>query len=362
MKVIHYISSLDQKCGGVATYMQCLSKELGKYCELVVVTRQSSNPLILGNCKVLFLPYDKKSFISVFKRILDEECPDIVHLNGIWQYDLHWVQKESQSRGIKTFITPHGMLEPWSLRHNFVKKCISLLLYERKALREADMLFATDKCEHDEIVRLKLTGKPVPIISNGIDIDEYSLKESWKIKKKILFLSRIHIKKGVELLLEAAFDIKESLCDYEFVIAGEGNPAYVNKLKKKVKDLALNVSFVGGVYGEAKINLIKDADFMVLPTFSENFGYVIAESLACGTPVITTKGTPWEDIETWGCGRWIDRTRSELSDAILRMTAMDATSLELMGRNGSNLIESKYTALYMVELMMKIYDKKGVIL
>lgn len=362
MKVIHYISTLDQKRGGVATYMQCLSKELGKRCDLVVVTRQSANQLSLTNCSVFSLPHDKKSFVSGFMRILDEERPDIVHLNGIWQHDLLWVQKESQTRGIITFITPHGMLLPWSLRHNVIRKAIALLLYERKALRAADMIFATDKCEHDEIVKLKLTKKPVPIISNGIDIEGYSIKESWKVRKKILFLSRISIGKGIELLFEAMFDIKEPLYGYEIIIAGEGESAYIDKLKNKAKRLGLNVSFVGGVYGEAKFNLIKDSDFMVLPTFSENFGYVIAESLICGTPVITTKGTPWEDIETLGCGRWIERTRSELSTAILQMISRSSSDLEQMGRNGRKLIESKYTSASMAEFIMKIYNGKGVIL
>lgn len=357
MKVIHYISALSRKLGGVSMYMQLLAKELGKQCELVVVTRPFDNPLELENCRVINIPVKKEDFIAAWKTVLAEEKPNLVHINGIWQQDTWWIQREALKMGIKTYITPHGMLEPWSLRHKAWKKKLAMFLYEKKALREAECLVATADSERDNIKALKVNTHDVPVIPNGVDASSIPLKSNWSNRKKILYLSRLHVVKGIELLIDVAITISEQLKDYEILIAGEGEATYVEELKTKAENSGLNVKFLGGVYGEAKWKLFQDADFFVLPTNSENFGYVIAEALGCGTPVITTKGAPWEDVETWKCGRWIDRNEEELRSAILQMMSLDSNQLEEMGRNGRKLIEEKYSAKAMADTLMEIYNK-----
>ena len=96
--------------------------------------------------------------------------------------------------------------------------------------------------------------------------------------------------------------------------------------------------------------------FFVLPTNSENFGYVIAESLACGTPVITTHGAPWGEIEG-RCGYWIERTEENLREAMLKMMGKEAEELEEMGRRGRKLIEEQYSAKSMADGLMEVYDE-----
>ena len=110
------------------------------------------------------------------------------------------------------------------------------------------------------------------------------------------------------------------------------------------------------MYGEEKWRTFQDADFFVLPTNSENFGYVIAESLACGTPVITTKGTPWEAVDPV-CGCWIERTEGNLRQAMAKMMDKTPGELETMGRAGRKLIEDNYSARKMAEQLMKVYGK-----
>ena len=225
------------------------------------------------------------------------------------------MQRQALKRGIKTYIMPHGMLEPWILhRHYWTRKLPALLLYQRKALKKAVGLIATAESERRNIVSLNVNAN-VQLIANGIDMSGIIMKSSWKRRKKILYVSRIHVKKGIELLIETAAGISEHLKDYEIVIAGEGDADYVARLKAQAQNSLLNMRFVGGVYGEEKWRLFQEADFFVLPTYSENFGYVIAEALACGTPVITTKDTPWEAIDGI-CGCWIERSEKELAKAI----------------------------------------------
>ena len=376
MKVLHYIPSMARNLGGVAAYLSILSGELGRRCELVIATSVQENDLPMENCKVVDLEGFRftdaglglswkgiRQFAALCDRILDAEKPDLVHINGIWSLDRWLMQRQALKRGIKTYVMPHGMLEPWILnRHYWTKKLPALLLYERRALRSAECLIATAESERENICRLpfKVYGLPcvekVELVANGIVVSGIPMKDDWSVRKKILYVSRIHVKKGIEMLIDVAVSMGERLKDYEIVIAGEGEPAYVGALKAKAAASGLNVNFVGGVYGEEKWKTFQDADFFVLPTNSENFGYVIAESLACGTPVITTKGTPWEAVDP-ACGCWIERTEGNLQQAMAWMMEKTPVELETMGRVGRKLIEENYSARSMAEGLMAIYIK-----
>jgi len=294
-----------------------------------------------------------RRFAKCCDRILDAEQPDIVHINGIWSLDRWIMQRQALRRGIRTYVMPHGMLEPWILqRHYWTKKLPALLLYEKKALRSAACLIATAESERDNIVNLNVNPN-VHLIANGIDVSGIPMKTSWNVRRRILYVSRIHVKKGIELLIDTACTISDRLKDYEIVIAGEGETDYVDTLKAKAHRSGLKVSFVGGVYGDEKWRTFQEADFFVLPTNSENFGYVIAESLACGTPVITTKGAPWELVDGV-CGCWVERTEEELRKAMLYMLDQTPEELERMGRAGRKLIEDNYSARQMAEQLMEV--------
>ena len=359
MKVLHYIPSMDRKLGGVAAYLSILSGELGRRCELVIATSVQENDLPMENCKVVNLEgfrFTDAGLVSALcDRILDDERPDLVHINGIWSLDRWIMQRQALKRGIRTYIMPHGMLEPWILhRHYWTKKLPALMLYEKRALRSAVCLIATAESERRNILNENVN-ENVNLVANGIDVSGIPMKDSWEIRKKMVYVSRIHVKKGIEMLIDTACSISDRLKDYEIVIAGEGEPDYVAQLKAKAATSGLRVNFAGGVYGEEKWRTFQDADFFVLPTHSENFGYVIAEALACGTPVITTKGTPWEEIDG-RCGLWIERTPEELRKALLTMLNKSAEELEQMGREGRRLIEENYSARKMAEELMDIYQ------
>ncbi len=362
MKVIHYIPSIDRTSGGVGAYMQLLAKELGKLVELYVVTHRSPNMLEIPHAQLHFIASGTKRLLQAKKEwyaLLNQLKPDVVHENCCWMPGSALTQKWAQQLGYKVVLTPHGMLEPWIMkRHYWTKKVPALLLYQKNAVAKADYLHATAESEKANLLKLGYNRK-IEVIANGIDIDNIVMKTSWERKKQILFLSRIHVKKGINYLIEAVAALKEDLKDYKINIVGEGEESYINDLKQLAFRLGVanNICFIGGVYGDKKWELFRNADLFVLPTHSENFGIVVAESLACGTPVMTTKGTPWKELETQDCGWWTEVGTEPTINALRAFLQLSIDDLEQMGRNGQYLITSKYSSKKMAEDMVDLYEK-----
>ena len=359
-KIIHYIPSIDRSCGGTTEYVRLLAEKLGQQSELHVVTHESLHPVDMEHCQIQFV---HKNIWGAMKHewmsLLNEVQPDIVHVHGCWDPQCAWVQKWSQVKGYKVILTPHGMLEPWIMKRNYwIKKVPALILYQKKAICRADYIHATADSEKENLLQLGYNDK-IKVIPNAVNVDSIIMKNSWQRTKTILFLSRIHEKKGINFLIEAASILKKELDGYKIVIAGEGDAAYIDTLKQMALQAGVQdiVSFAGGVYGEEKWQLFRNADVFVLPTFSENFGIAIAEALASGTPVITTKGTPWTDLVAYDCGWHTEIGTLPTVNALKAFLQLDEMTLELMGRNGRRLIEEKYSTQSMADEMMKLYKK-----
>lgn len=360
MKVIHYIPSIDRASGGTTAYMQLLAGKLGQLVELHVVSHGSANPVELGNCQVNYI---SRLLSGRMKRewqaLIEEIKPDVVHINCCWMPGCAFAQKWAQQMGVKVVLSPHGMLEPWIMaRHYWTRKLPALLLYQKRAVVEADRLHATAESEKQNLMKLGYNNR-ISVIANGIDVDNVEMKHSWKRNREILFLSRVHVKKGINFLIEAVAALKNELDGYCVNIAGEGEESYVNELRQLAVRFGVEdmVKFTGGVYGDSKWELFRHADVFVLPTHSENFGIVVAEALACGTPVITTKGTPWQELETNGCGWWTEIGTEALIAALRKFLALSDGDIERMGRNGRKLIENKYSSRKMAEDMVRMYNE-----
>ena len=358
MKVLHYIPSIDRSSGGTSTYIQLLAKELGRLAELYIVTHQENNPLTLKNCQINYISNSVlREMKSDWLRLLKTIQPDVVHVNCCWLPQCAFAQHWAQKAGYKVVLTPHGMLEPWIMkRHFWTRKLPALLLYQKRAVRNADRLHATAESERQNLLKLGYNNK-IDIIANGIDVESIEVKQSWKRNKEILFLSRIHVKKGIKFLIEAVAALRDDFADYKINIVGEGDATYINELKQLSRQLKVEeqVHFTGGVYGEKKWKLFKKADIFVLPTYSENFGLVVAEALASGTPVLTTKGTPWQMLESNCCGWWTEVGTEPTIAALKAFLKLSEKELEVMGHNGRKLVETTFSAKKMAEDMVEMY-------
>jgi len=361
MTILHYIPSIDHASGGVGAYMQLVARDLGKLCDLHILTHPSSSELVLENCTVHYMPYKwlpwdncKRNFL----KIMDEIRPAVFHCNCCWMPVSALTAIWAKAEGYKVIYTPHGMLEPWCMERNRWKKIPATWLFQRKGLQVSDMIHATSEMERQNLLKLGWNSN-ICCIPNCVQLDQIPMKTSWKRTKSILFLSRIHPKKGIPFLIEAVALLKEQLQGYRVRVVGLGEEKYIEELRRQILERGVDsiVSIEPPVFDDAKWKLYAEADLFVLPTYSENFGIVVAESLACGTPVITTKGTPWEELESHHCGWWTEIGTQALVEALSMFLNCTDDNLQQMGVRGRKLVEEQYSSLAVAMQFRELYER-----
>ncbi|NVJ85989.1 MAG: glycosyltransferase [Algoriphagus sp.] len=363
MKIIHVVPSIDLSSGGPSKSVTDLSIHQALKGEKVsILTAASSNPYLkessISNFSLVFTK--KENLRKKLLEFLNRNEIDMLHGHGIWQMPVHWMAKASKKKNIPYIISPRGMLEPWALNVGKLKKKLALALYQRKDLAKAACIHATAKMEAENIRKLGFTN-PIAVIPNGIDLAEFPLKTSGEKygTKTLLFLSRIHPKKGIELLVEAWSQLDPKIkSGWKIELAGNGEKNYIQAIQKLIqrKGLESEITIIGPQFGQAKLEAYHRADLFLLPTYSENFGIVIAEALACGVPVITTKGTPWEELNELQAGWWIDIGTNSLKEALENALSLSDEERKEMGLKGRKLIEEKYSIEVVARQMIQLYQ------
>jgi glycosyltransferase involved in cell wall biosynthesis len=273
----------------------------------------------------------------------------VLHDNGIWMPSNHTTAAVARALAVPLIISTHGMLEPWALEHRAWKKRLAWRLYQRRDLQSVAVLHATAEQEVESFRRLGFR-QPIAMIPNGVDFPapaEVAEAMAARVRpaaesshlRTVLFLSRIHPKKGLLNLIEAWARVRPA--GWRLVIAGPDEGGHRAEVAERIRTNGLSeqVTFAGSVDGEAKATLYRAAELFVLPTFSENFGVVVAEALAYGVPVITTKGAPWADLATHGCGWWVEVGVESLVAALKAATAMSDVERQAMGANGFEYVK-----------------------
>jgi len=361
MKILHVVGSIDKSAGGPSRSVTQTCQYVSQLnMEIELVTRPSEDPVSVNTSANYSLNFMSVRELIAFCKTLSKAEYSLIHLQHVWDPYIHIIARVARKKGIPYIITPRGMLEPWIMNRNPLKKKLAMLLYQRKDIEKAAYLHATCEMERENIRKLGFKN-PIVVIPNGIEISNVKLKAEWKEVQNILFLSRVHPKKGIDLLIEAVAQLPANTL--HITIAGEGDAAYVEELKQLSvqKKVAHQFHFVGGIYGKQKWELYQQSDLFVLPTYSENFGIVVPEALYTGLPVLTTTGTPWQELETENCGWWIELNVANLTRALSEALQLNAEKLKEMGMRGRQLVREKYeiksVAVEVVKMYNKMYEK-----
>ncbi|MEL7050010.1 MAG: glycosyltransferase, partial [Pseudomonadota bacterium] len=261
--------------------------------------------------------------------------------------------------GTPLMVSPHGMLGGGALAFSPFKKRAFHAVLQQRALQAVSCFHATSQKELEDFRAFGLKG-PVAVIPNGIDVpvDQRS-RPATSVDhgpRMVLYLGRLHPKKGLDQLLHAWARVEHLNPDWHLCIVGPLNVAYAKVLRRLRHTLHLNrLEFRDGVYGLEKSNLLSRADLVVLPTLDENFGIVVAEALAHRTPVICTRGAPWQGLDHHGCGWWIDHGVDPLADALNAAMALPRSALDAMGAVGRDWMARDFTWAHAVSDTEAVY-------
>lgn len=293
---------------------------------------------------------------------------DVMHQHGLWlalsRVTNHWRNAFSRP----TIVAPHGTLDDYALKRSAWKKKIALFAYEMDNLQHAACLHATAISEANSFRNFGLKN-PIAIIPNGIHDeclkrqgDAARFRSRFSIpsnKRLLLFLSRIHPKKGLPLLYTAIAKLDKLLEEWSLVIAGfEDVPGYQRELEQLAKNLNISkkIIFVGPLFGQDKQDVFAATDILVLPTYSEGFGIVVADALAAGVPVLTTYGAPWEELRSHNCGWWVEISEQGIYNGLQDAISRSKQELIEMGYRGKLLVESKYTWPQVTKMTIELYN------
>jgi glycosyltransferase involved in cell wall biosynthesis len=270
--------------------------------------------------------------------IMSAEPVGLIHNHGLWHPVNHWAASAGCRYGIPLIIQPHGMLEPWALNHKVWKKRIAMALFQRLDLEAAKLLIATSTVEYLNLRKLGFC-QPIAVIPHGVVMPSLSTPDvampAPPGRERIaLFLSRIHPVKGLLNLVNAWANLTPQ--GWKLRIVGPDDVGHLEDVMRAVQQFGIgdSVEYLGKVDGVRKSVVYQSADLFVLPSFSENFGVVVAEALAHGVPVITTRTTPWGRLLDHGCGWWIEPTVNALTETLREALDKDAASLRAMGEKG----------------------------
>jgi glycosyltransferase involved in cell wall biosynthesis len=366
IRILHTVAALKTTSGGPSVIVSSLCEELGRLGASIEIATQGyasedgnivppSDFVTMTYIPAINIPRFRLLYAPSFRNRCLKIKADLIHNHGLWLMPNHTAAVVARESGVPLIISTHGMLEPWALQYKAWKKQIAWRLYQHRDLLSATVLHATSVREAENLRQLGFR-QPIALIPNGIHLPPWNEPVNSQTEiHTALFLGRIHPVKGLSELVRAWQIARPE--GWRMVIAGPDEGGHKKEVEAAIHQAGLQelFQFVGAVEGEAKINLYRNADLFILPTFTENFGIVVAEALSCGVPVITTKGAPWEGLITHLCGWWIEIGAEPLADAIREAVALSDATRQEMGKRGRLFVEKNFGWTQIAENMLSVY-------
>jgi glycosyltransferase involved in cell wall biosynthesis len=261
---------------------------------------------------------------------------DVAHLHTPWYFGNVQLARLFNRIRLPYVLSVHGMLDHYSMEQKALKKRVYLRCFGQRLLENAARVHFTAEEERSQALHYASLHRPSCVLPCMVDLHAIDSLPGVELARqafpsirtsafKILFLSRLHPKKGVDVLISAISALKQKSIDFQLLLAGPGEDDYVDSLKNLVRRLNLerDVTFLGMVQGATKASLYQLADVFILPTRQENFGLVLVEAMACGAVVVTTRGTDiWREIQQGGA-RIIDLNAEAIATELIQLASHD---------------------------------------
>jgi glycosyltransferase involved in cell wall biosynthesis len=357
MRVLHYKPTMRAEEGGVvkAVFDMCVltasdTLQVGlatHHTELVRENLPAPAAELIG-LHSLALPRDRtarllgRASLAEIARII--EPYDLVHLHEMWTTSNPQIAAVCHRLGKPYILSVHGMLDDWCMAQRSLKKRVYLATWARHLLPRAARVLCTADAELAQAGRWfdRTKGEVIPL---PMDLSMYwrlpgpgAAHQAFPVidpaRPRVLFLSRLHPKKGADRLIRASALLHRQGVDHQLLIAGTGTPGYTRWLSNlaRAEGVAQSTHFLGFVAGMLKVSLLQAADVFALPTSQENFGFVFFESLAAGTPVVTTGETDtWPELERSGGAVVAENTPESFAERIAGLLA-DTPRARSMGQ------------------------------
>jgi glycosyltransferase involved in cell wall biosynthesis len=383
MRILHYLEALDTALGGPVRATLDLTGSLAARGHQVIYltrddrdapapTRGTVADAAPGRVTTVRLPPGRAALgrfttaqLAIVRQALANS--DVAHVHGMWKTDNLQLARAASAARIPYFISLRGMLDDWSMDQKAARKKIFLALGGRAHLEAAAAVHCTAQAEFDQAKKWFPNGRGV-VIPNLLDLNPYrnppgpeQARAKFEIlrrdKPSILFLSRVHYKKGVEVLIRAAGELKRRGIECVFAIAGTGDADYVAQMQRLTVELGVDdrIEFTGHVGGTLKVSLYQACDLFALPTSQENFGFVFPEALASGTPVITTKGVDiWPELIESGASSIVEGTSTAFADEIQRLVE-DPELRASMSAKGKPYVMRVFDEQSLIQRYEKLY-------
>ncbi len=377
MKVAVLTNSLSRRGGGLFWSVRALSGGLQRSgCEIRVIAPEDADTegdlaawgatavaalAVRGPAAFGFLP-GLRGEMSSFR-------PDVLHVNGMWKYEAVAAIQWKRRTGSPYVVSPRGMLDGWALENSAWKKRIAAMLYQRRFIAQADCIHALNLSELQAIRALNLDN-PVAVIPNGVELPEAASvtpAPDWgsalpKGSKVLLFLGRLHPKKGLASLLNAWARVRKGSAnpggDWHLVIAGWDQGGHQSMLEGLAKNLGVadSVWFVGPQFEDAKTASASRADAFVLPSFSEGLPMAVLEAWAYELPVVMTPQCNLPEGFETGAALAIEPEVGSIEEGLKTLFAMEPSALAAMGMRGRQLVESRFAWPKVASEMHAVYQ------
>ena len=381
LKILHIIFSMAPEHGGPAVSVPGLTQALTKagiHCEIFTTRRKEVDAGVMPPSAVpihqfdigfpaRFWPAYSKELVETLWKKIGNGAFNLVHVHEPWHYPGFIAFRAARKYGIPYVLSPRGALDEWCLRQKALKKWLYMKMIQGHILKSADAIHALTNEEMKSIAELGYK-TPVFVAPNGIDPSPFECPPDTSAfstaypelsgKRVILFIGRLHSKKGLDVLARSYASLSHKFEDTALLVAGPNEDGTQERMESILKTSPASGStvFTGLLTGTAKLAALASADLFVLPSHSEGFSMAILEALAAGLPVVISKQCNFPEVSEHDAGFVVEPNDAAVTEAISTLLSDDQLRTR-MGHNGRNLVREKYTWPAIAASMAGLYRK-----